>query len=200
MDSFRYFVENKSIYYLESASTILFYLNDDPNISRKNTIDELHKIKPYIDSEIVENAYDDIIKLNLFGNHNFYQNIVIGDDLNYFKDNLMKKIDCFMEFFTDFGQCNNSIIVSGSLDYLNIVLSKEKLNLQMKNDLLDLCLRYVKNVKEIYDLCGGNSEVFEYMDLNLLEETFDRIQDYVSQELNILPRLDDDKFDEICLV
>ena len=55
-------------------------------------------------------------------------------------------------------------------------------------------------LKEIYDLCGGNSEVFEYMDLNLLEETFDRIQDYVSQELNILPRLDDDKFDEICLV
>lgn len=110
---------------------------------------------------------------------------------------LLNKIQNYIDYFTDFGQCNNSIIVSGSLDYLYIVLSKEELNSQMKKDLLNLILQYVIDVKEIYELCDGNSRVFEYLNLNKLEENFDRIQDYVSQELGILPRLDDDEFEDI---
>ena len=199
VESFKNFVKDKSIHYLESASTILFYLNDNPNLSREDAINELHKIKPLIDSEIVGNAYDDIIQLELFGNTIFYQIIAIDDDLDYFKNTLLDKIQNYIDYFTDFGQCNNSIIVSGSLDYLHIVLSKEELNPQMKNDLLNLILQYVIDVKEIYELCDGNSRVFEYLNLNELEENFDRIQDYVSQELGILPRLDDDEFDEIIL-
>lgn len=196
---FKNFVKDKSIHYLESASTILFYLNDNPNLSRENAIEELHKIKPHIDSEIAGNAYDDIIRLDLFGNDSFYPIIVIDDDLGYFKNTLIDKIQYYIGYFTDFGQCNNSIIVSGSLDYLHIVLSREELNPQMKNDLLNLIFQYVMDVKEIYELCDGNSMVFEHLNLNELEESFDRIQDYVSQELGILPRLDDDRFDEIIL-
>lgn len=197
LDSFKNFVKDKSIHYLESASTILFYLNDNSNLSCEKAIEELHKIKPYIDSEIVSNAYNDIIQLELFGNNSFYQINVIDDDLDYFKNTLIDKIHKYIGYFTDFGQCNNSIIVSGSLDYLHIVLFREDLNPQIKYDLLNLIFQYVIDVKEIYELCGDNSKVFEYLNLNDLEENFDRIQDYVSQELNILPRLDDDEFDEI---
>ncbi len=34
------------------------------------------------------------------------------------------------------------------------------------------------------------------MNLKNLEEFFDRIQNYISRDLNVLPRLDDDDFDE----
>lgn len=122
-----------------------------------------------------------------------------SDDLDYLKDTLIDKIQKYIDYFTDFGQCNNSIIVSGSLDYLHIVLSKEKLNPKMKDNLLNLILQYVIDVKEIYELCDSNSRLFENLNLNELEENFERIQDYVSQELAILPRLDDDEFDEIFL-
>lgn len=74
-------------------------------------------------------------------------------------------IQIYIGYFANFGQCNNSIIVSGSLDYLHIVLSREELNLQMKYDLLNLILQYVMDVKEIYELCDGNSRVFEYLNL-----------------------------------
>ena len=135
VESFKNFIKDKSIHYLESDSTVLFYLNDEPNLSREIAIEKLHKIKPHIDSEIVAKAYDDIIQLELFGDNNFYQNIVIDDDLDYFKNTLIDKIQHYIDYFTDFGQCNNSIIVSGSLDYLHIVLSREELNPQMKYDL-----------------------------------------------------------------
>lgn len=61
----------------------------------------------------------------------------------------------------------------------------------MKNDLLKLLSDYVFDVKRIFDWCGGNSKVFEYMNLYLLENKFNRIQDYVSQELGIFSRLYD---------
>lgn len=77
---------------------------------------------------------------------------------------------------------------------MHIVLSREELNPQMKNDLLDLILQYVTDVKEICELCDGNSQIFENLNLNELEENFDRIQDYVSQ-LGILPRLDDEFYE-----
>ena len=140
----------------------------------KNAIEEMPKIKTHIDSEIAGDAHD---------------------DLDYYKNTLINKIEYYIGYFTDFSRCNNSIIVSGSLDYLNIVLSREKLNPQMKNDLLNLILQYVMDIKEIYELCNGNSKVFEYLNLNKLEENFDSIQDTVSKDLKILPRLDADEFD-----
>ena len=106
----------------------------------------------------------------------------------------MNQINDYIDYFTDFGQCNNSIIVSGSLDYLSMILENETLDLEMKNDLLKLLSNYVLNVKKIYDWCDGNPKVFEYMNLNSLENKFNRIQDYISQELGISLRLYDSEF------
>ena len=77
-----------------------------------------------------------------------------------------------MDYFADFGECNNSLIVSGSLDYLSIVLDNETLDGEMKKDLLELLSNYVLDVKKIYEWCDGNCQVFEYMNLNSLENKF----------------------------
>ena len=196
-NSFNGFVGGKSIHYLESASTILYYMGSEENFTRGDAIQELHRIKPYIDSEIVGNAYDDIIRLKLFKNNNLYEIIVIEDNLDIKKEFLLNQINDYVDYFTDFGHCNNSIIVSGSLDYLSMVLENETLDLEMKSDLLDLLSSYVFDVKKIYDLCDGNPKVFEYMNLNSLEDKFNRIQDYISQELGIFSRLYDSEFEEL---
>lgn len=194
LNSFNCFVEGKSIHYLESASTILYYMGCEKIFTRSDAIQKLNLIKPHIDSEIVGNAYDDIIRLNFFKNNDVYEISVIDDNLDDIKEILLNQINDYICFFTDFGQCNNSIIVSGSLDYLSMVLEKETLDLEMENDLLDLLSNYVMDVKKIYDWCGGNPKVFEYMNLNSLYNKFNRVQDYISQELGIFPRLDDLEF------
>ena len=188
-NSFNDFVDGKTIHYLESASTILYYMGSEENFTRSDAIDKLQMIKPHIDCEIVGNAYDDIIKLNFFRNNNLYEITVIDDNLDDEKEILLKQINGYVDYFSDFGQCNNSIIVSGSLDYLGIVLENETLDLEMEKDLLELLSNYVLDVKKIYDLCDGNPKVFEYMNLNSLENKFNRIQDYISQELGISLRL-----------
>ena len=111
------------------------------------------------------------------------------------KEILLNRINDYVDYFTDFGECNNSIIVSGSLDYLSMVLEKESSDLEMKNDLLELLSKYVLDVKKIYDLCDGNPKLFEHMNLNSLEIKFNSIQDYISQELGIFPRLYDSEFE-----
>ena len=193
--SFNAFVDGKTIHYLESASTILYYMGSEKNFTRSDAIEKLQMIKPHIDSEIVCNAYDDIIRLNFFRNNNLYEIIVIDDNLDNEKEILLKQINDYVDYFADFGQCNNSIIVSGSLDYLSMVLENETLDLQMKKDLLELLSNYVLDVKKIYDLCDDNPKVFEYMNLNSLENKFNRIQDYISQELGISLRLYDSEFE-----
>ncbi len=194
-NSFNDFVGGKTIPYLESASTILYYMDIEENFTRSDAIQKLQMIKPHIDSEIVRNAYEDIIRLNFFKNKNLYEIVVIDENLDNKKEILLNQINAYVNYFSDFGKCNNSIIVSGSLDYLSMVLEKETLDLEMKNDLLELLSNYVSDVKKIYDLSDGNPRVFEYMDLNSLENKFNRIQDYISQELGIFPRLYDSEFE-----
>ena len=191
LNSFNDFVDGKSILYLESSSTILYYMGIEENFTRRDAIEKLNKIKPYINSEIVATAYDDIIRLNFFKNNNPYEITVINENLNDIKEILLNQITGYVDYFSDFGECNNSLIVSGSLDYLSMVLEHETLDLEMENDLLELLSNYVLDVKKIYDWCDGNPKVFEYMNLNSLENKFNRIQDYISQELGIFPRLSD---------
>ena len=191
LNSFNDFIKGKSIHYLESSSTILYYMGIEENFTRRDAIEKLNKIKPYINSEIVAIAYDDIIRLNFFKNNNPYEITVINENLNDIKEILLNQITGYVDYFAYFGECNNSLIVSGSLDYLSMVLEHETLDLEMENDLLELLSNYVLDVKKIYDWCDGNPKVFEYMNLNSLENKFNRIQDYISQELGIFPRLSD---------
>ena len=190
-DSFNDFVYGKSIHYLESVSTILYYMSLEKNLTRMDAIEKLQNINPHINSEIVSITYDDIIGLKFFKNNNLYEISVIDDNLDNKKEILLNKINEYIDYFSEFAHCNNSIIVSGTLDYLSLVLENETLSLEMKNDLLEIISNYVLDVKKIYNWCDGNPNVFIYMNLNSLENKFNRIEDYVSQELNIFPRLTD---------
>jgi len=193
-------VDEKSIHYLESASTILYYMGIEDSFTYEDAIQKLKTIKPHIASETVGNAYNDIIRLDFFKNNNLYETIVIDDNLDNEKEILLNQINFYLDYFADFGQCNNSIIVSGSLDYLSRVLEKENLDLEMKNDLLKLLSSYVLDVKKIHDLCDGNSKVFVYMNLDSLENKFNRIQDYISHDLGIFPRLYDSEFEKFVMM
>ena len=81
---------------------------------------------------------------------------------------------------------------------MNIALREENLNPEMKKD-LDLIDSYIEYIEKIYFLCDDNPELFKEMNLDKLKEFFDRLQNYISQELGIIPQLDDDddEFDEM---
>ena len=194
MDSFKNFVANKSTDYLEAASTILYYKKFKRNFTIKDAINELNRIKPYISSNIVENAYIDVNGFKLSDKQ-------VSRNLPKFvlenvKTNLNSKILDNMKLFGHFDINYNQVFVLGSLDYLRIVLREENLNKYLKEDLFNEINRYVVDIEKIYSLCNGDNEVFENMSLNDLIVQFDRLQNYISQDLDVLPRLDDDNFDD----
>ncbi len=88
------------------------------------------------------------------------------------------------------------MFILGSLDYLRIVLREENLNKNLKNDLFKAISKYVNDIEKIYSLCNKDNDVFENMSLTDLMNHFDRLQNYISHNLDVLPRLDDDDFDE----
>ena len=76
------------------------------------------------------------------------------------------------------------------------MLREEKLNKYLKNDLYQSIAQYIEDIEKIYSLSNQDNVVFENMSLNNLIEHFDRLQNYISQDLDVLPRLDDDDFDD----
>ncbi len=194
LSSFKEFIKDKDKYYLEAASTILLYKKFIPNFTVDDAILKLSQIKPYISCQIVKNAFFDVDGLNLSKKQ--ISNNANSEILNDIKNNLNSKISYNIERFENFDINYNRVLILGSLDYLRIVLREENLNDYLKNDLFDIISDYIVDVDKIYSICNGNEELFENMSLNTLEEFFDRIQDYISHELDIIPRLDDDNFDE----
>ena len=111
------------------------------------------------------------------------------------KTNLNNKIFEYIKLFEHFDINYNRVFILGSLDYLRIVLREEKLNKYLKNDLFKAIIQYLKDIKRIYSLCNDDNVVFENMNLNNLITHFNRLQNYISQDLDILPRLYDENFD-----
>ncbi len=66
----------------------------------------------------------------------------------------------------------------------------EDIDLLYKKDLLEFINFYISKLEEIM----RNLKGFEYLNLDIIEELFDQFQDYVSKELEIIPRVDDDNF------
>ena len=192
LDSFKHFIENKSRKYLEAASTILYFKSSQPNFSINEAIKKLGEIKPHISSSMVESAYKGVQDLKLIHNPVYYNQYVLDD----IKSNLNKKILDTIKLFENFEINYNKVFISGSLDYLRIVLREENIEKSLKIDLFDNVNRYIEDVEKIYSLCDNDVVFFEKMNLNLLEGDFNRLQDYISYDLEILPRLDDDNFDD----
>lgn len=194
LESFKKFVGNKSTDYLEAASTILYYKRFNHYITINDALNELNRIKPHIPSNIVKTAYNDVKTLKL-SSRQTSKNLpkFVLDDI---KTNLNNKILDNFRLFEQFDVNYNRVFILGSLDYLRIVLREEKLNKYLKNDLYESISQYIKDIEKIYSLCNEDNVVFENMSLNNLINHFDRLQNYISQDLDILPRLDDDDFDD----
>ena len=190
LNSFNEFIFEKNNFYLEATSTILF----EELSSLDEAVDRLNELKPYITKDIVKKSFEDIAKNNLTQDNYIIE--PISESINETKDQLKNKIKSHIEYFRDFGRCNNSIIVAGCLDYLRIVLIEENLNMGLKDDLLHVLNQFISEVDKIYDFCEGDGEKFADMDLSELEELFNNIQDYVSQDLKVLPRIDDESFEK----
>ncbi len=194
LDSFKKFVANKSTDYLEAASTILYYKGFKSDFTVNNAINELNRIKPHISTDIVKNAYSDVKDFKSPAEHisaNLSKSV-----LEHAKTNLNNKINEDIKLFEYFEVNYNRVFILGSLDYLRIVLREEKLNKYLKNDLFKAISQYIRDIEKIYSLCDKDEDVFENMSLNNLINHFDRLQNYISQDLDVIPRLDDDDFDD----
>lgn len=193
-NSLKNFIMDKSIDYLESATTILLYKQFLGNISLDTAIEKLGEIKSHIPSEIVRKSYYDVkdFKLTQKPVSRKVRRVVLKDVKNNLNNKIIKNITLFENFEINY----NKVFILGSLDYLRIVLREEKLNNYMKNDLFNLISQYIQDVEKIYSSCNEDNDVFENMNLSDLEEFFDRLQNYISHDLEVLPRLDDDDFDE----
>ena len=193
-NSLKNFIMDKSIDYLESATTILLYKQFLGNISLDTAIEKLGDIKPHISSEIVRKSYHDVKDFELTQKpvSRKVRRVVLKDVKNNLNNKIIKNINLFENFEINY----NRVFILGSLDYLRIVLREEKLNNYMKNDLFNLISQYIQDVEKIYSSCNEDNDVFENMNLSDLEEFFDRLQNYISHDLEVLPRLDDDDFDE----
>ena len=194
LNSFKKFVANKSTDYLEAASTILYYKKFKPNFTVNDAINNLNRIKPHISSNIVENAYCDVKDFKL--SEKLISKKLPEFVLKNVKTNLNNKISDYIKLFEDFDVSYNRVFILGSLDYLRIVLREEKLNKYLKNDLFEAIVQYAHDVGKIYSLSNNEDVVFENMGLDNLINHFDRLQNYISQDLDVLPRLDDDDFDD----
>lgn len=115
--------------------------------------------------------------------------MTISEDIN---TKIRKNVQLFEHFDINY----NRVFILGSLDYLRIVLREEKLNKYLKNELYQSITQYIEDIEKIYSLSNQDNVVFENMSLNNLIEHFDRLQNYISQDLDVLPRLDDDDFDD----
>ena len=193
LDSFKEFVANKSTDYLEAASTILYYKRFKPNLTIDTAINKLDIIKPHIDSTIVKGAYNDV--KDFIPPKHIQKNLPKFVLVNI-KANLNNKILEDIKLFEYFEVNYNRVFILGSLDYLRIVLREEDLNRYLKNDLFKAITKYLRDIEKIYSLCNKDNHVFENMSLDDLINHFDRLQNYISQDLDVLPRLDDDDFDD----
>jgi secreted Zn-dependent insulinase-like peptidase len=77
---------------------------------------------------------------------------------------------------------------------MRIALREANLTMDDEYELIMFIRRYLSAVEEIST--QNSPDEFRELDLDYLEEFFDQFQKYVSEELKIIKKIDDDDFDE----
>ena len=85
----------------------------------------------------------------------------------------------------------NRVILSGSLEYMRVVLRIENLENIAKKDLLDFIRVYLTAVEEIIN---KNDEYLEDKNIEMPEKLFNQFENYVSKELDIIPKMNEEQF------
>ena len=189
VNAFIKFTKDKSIDFLEVVTTLLYvFKNRKDSFNKDNCISALNELKPHINNEIKFKAYDEIIKLDLI---NQITNKYSLEDINILKTSLKLKINKIQEQVEPLEICRNHTLILGSLEYMRIVMKIEHIDIAYKKDLMEF-INYYANKLESTLLSLNN---LLNVDLTLFEDLFDQFQNYVSKELKIIPRVDDDNFD-----
>lgn len=189
IDAFINFIKDKPIDFLEVVATILYvFKNKKASFNKENSISALNELKPHINDEIKVKAYDEIIKLDLI---NKITNKYSLGEINTLKTSLKLKINKIQDQVEPLETCRNNTLILGSLEYMNVVMRIEQIEIDYKKDLMEFIDYYVNKLESI--LLSLNSLLT--VDLTLFEDLFDQFQDYVSNELKIIPRVDDENFD-----
>lgn len=138
--------------------------------------------------KIIAQSYDNLTNYNLFDKF-------ASADTELNKDILTDKINGLKSIFEHFEICYNQTLILGSLEYLKMALRKENLNKNEKAKLINAIWEYAEYIEEYYFKSSKLSDDFAYHDLNHLNDRFDSLQDYISKDLKIIPKLYDEDVD-----
>ena len=174
---------------MEATSTILYKFKD--NIGENECVSSIHSLKNYIPSDIIHDAYNNIVDYGLYDN----VHSVTAEEIDIMTNQVTQKIQELSEYFEKFEPSTNRIILLGSMDYMRIAIRESNLGLKDTFDLLIFIKRYLSIIEELSKEIISD-DVLTYFDLDDLEELFNQFQDFVSQEHHILKKIDDDDFDE----
>jgi len=190
-DDFVNFSKNKNTLFLEAATTILYTLGENIlNLGADECVYLIHSLKQHLSSEIIKDAYYSVLNYNLYNkNSNITKSEIIS-----LSNEINNDISQLTEHFEAFEGSRNKIIVLGSVDYMRIALREANLNMVDEYDLMIFVQRYLVAIEQISTKYSPDE--FIELDLKYLEEFFDQFQKYVSEELKIIKKIDDDDFDE----
>ncbi len=127
--------------------------------------------------------------------HVYQTHIRTEEENNMLKNQIYSYIKELMHNFDKMEVNRNSVFILGSLDYCLMVLENENIDDSVKKDLLlTQIYSYSNKIKELNDLIYNKPKILIDLDIKDYEELFDYLQDIVSRELEIIPRLDDEDF------
>ena len=192
-DSFKRFIEDKSEYDLEAASTILYYKNFYKNFSLNDAINTLNDIKPHINASIVEKSYFEVNDFPIIENSMQYS--LSNYSLENTKRELSGKIIGLEQSFGSFKESSNLDFIINSLNYLQFVLYNESFDIAIEHDLLEFISKYVADIEKLYSFSLNAENLFYRMNIDFLKGSFRQLQNYFNQELVMDSCLNFEKFD-----
>ncbi len=134
--------------------------------------------------------------LSQLKNH-VYSNHIRSDHDNFkLKRQIYSHIKDLMNYLKNIDVNRNSAFILGSLDYCLIALEQEDLEDPIKKDYLFTQIQYYSTkIEEIIYLISNKPDILIHLDTTECQEHFEYLQDIVSNELKVIPRLDDENFD-----
>jgi len=168
---------------------LLYYANalKLSEISKEDAISILKILKPHLSKNTVSKSYDAIKKFNLFN----YKIINPGfDSINNYEKIVKDKSEGLIRIFENYEISSNRLFILGTLDYFRLVFENNA-GKENSPELLNKLYDYAEKVeKEYFKLHPNNAELKD-IDLSVLKNEFNNLQNYVSETLKIMPRLDE---------
>ncbi|WP_407411428.1 hypothetical protein [Methanobrevibacter sp.] len=189
IDKFKSFIKNQNKILLEAESTILYYSNkmNVKTLTKNDSINILKSLKPHISQDDASKSFDNVVKFNLFD-----ETIVDEKIDNNSLENIVKdKAKGLMDIYETFDTSSNRLFILGSLDFFRIVLQEADLNDMVKLELLNKFYDYCEKIEKDYFKNYSNITQFAFRDLTHLKNDFNKLEEYVSAELKIIPKFDE---------